>query len=324
MQSLRKRIPRWHRAAADRHFHDAEIAMSYRCTVCGELHDDLPDLGSDRPDGWWGIPAEERSRRVVLTADTCVIDDEDYYIRGVIEIPIHGQTNRFGFGAWVSQKRENFLQYVNNPNSANIGPFFGWLCTRISYYEEETLHLKSRAHFRGGGLRPSIELEPTDNPLAIDQRNGIELAKAWEIVHFFMPPTKSTVEHPGEAGSGNLDQHVQMSDPLVSAAQEDMKTDADDWPFDQPPNCAVITLWPILNGLEPIRHVTHDSDDHGWQFLGLGDAEIETSAVVSLRHIVEKDPSVRDLADLPPGWHAWRGSIAEPWIREPKPLDEDG
>ena len=131
--------------------------MSYRCTVCGELHDDLPDLGSDRPDGWWGIPAEERSRRVVLTADTCVIDDEDYYIRGVIEIPIHGQTNRFGFGAWVSQKRENFLQYVNNPNSANIGPFFGWLCTRISYYEEETLHLKSRAHFRGGGAWPLID-----------------------------------------------------------------------------------------------------------------------------------------------------------------------
>ena len=128
--------------------------MSYRCTVCGELHDDLPDLGSDRPDGWWGIPAEERSRRVELTADTCVIDDEDYYIRGVIEIPIHGQTNRFGFGAWVSQKRENFLQYVNNPNSAEIGPFFGWLCTRISFYQDETLHLKSRAHFRGGGLRP--------------------------------------------------------------------------------------------------------------------------------------------------------------------------
>ena len=25
----------------------------------------------------------------------------------------------------------------------------------------------------------------------------------------------------------------------------------------------VITLWPILNGLEPIRHVTHDSDTTG-------------------------------------------------------------
>ena len=84
--------------------------------------------------------------------------------------------------------------------------------------------------------------------------------------------------------------------------------------LDQPPNCAVITLWPILNGLEPIRHVTHDSDDHGWQFLGLGDAEIETSqAWFPLRHIVEKRPvECADLADLPPGWHAWAKAARSP------------
>ena len=65
--------------------------MSYRCTVCGELHDDLPDVGSDRPDGLVGHTSRGTLRRVELTADTCVIDDEDYYIRGVIEIPIHGR-----------------------------------------------------------------------------------------------------------------------------------------------------------------------------------------------------------------------------------------
>jgi hypothetical protein len=41
------------------------------------------------------------------------------------------------------------------------------------------------AHFRSGGLRPQIELEPTDHPFAIDQRNGITLEKAWEIAHFY-------------------------------------------------------------------------------------------------------------------------------------------
>jgi hypothetical protein len=162
--------------------------MSFRCTICGELHDDLPDVGVDKPDHWWDVPEEERSRRIKLTSDTCVIDGKDFFIRGVIEIPIHDYPERFGFGVWVSQKRENFLTYVQNPDSAEIGPFFGWLCTRIGYYSEDTLLLKTMAHFRSDGLRPMIELEPTDHPLAVDQRDGITLAKAWEIVHHYVKP----------------------------------------------------------------------------------------------------------------------------------------
>lgn len=47
--------------------------------------------------------------------------------------------------------------------------------------------LKTMAHFRTNGLRPWIEVEPTDHPLAVDQCEGIRLAKAWEIVHFCEP-----------------------------------------------------------------------------------------------------------------------------------------
>jgi hypothetical protein len=159
--------------------------MAYRCTVCGELHDDLPDIGADKPDQWWGIPAAERGRRIKLTGDTCVIDKRDYFIRGVIEIPIHDYPHCFGFGVWVSQKKENFYIYLKNFDSADIGPFFGWLCTRIAYYSVDSSGLKTRAHFREGNLRPAIELEPTDHPLAVDQRMGITLTKAWEIVHHY-------------------------------------------------------------------------------------------------------------------------------------------
>jgi hypothetical protein len=159
--------------------------MAYRCHICGELHDDLPHIGADKPDHWWDVPEEERGKRIQLTSDTCIIDGEHYFIRGVIEIPVRDVPQGFGFGVWVSQKRENFFTYLRNPDSDKIGPFFGWLCTRIAYYSEDTLLLKTRAHFRSGGLRPVIELEPTDNPLSVDQREGISLARAWEIVHFY-------------------------------------------------------------------------------------------------------------------------------------------
>jgi hypothetical protein len=160
--------------------------MSYQCSVCGETHEGLPDIGTDKPDLWWDIPEEERDKRVELTDDTCVIDGEHFFIRGVIHIPVHGQAEDFGFGVWVSQKKENFYTYLENFDSDEIGPFFGWLCTNLACYEPGTLSLKTMAHFQGGKRRPRIELEPTDHPLAIDQRDGISLERAWEIVHFYL------------------------------------------------------------------------------------------------------------------------------------------
>jgi hypothetical protein len=87
------------------------------------------------------------------------------------------------------------------------------------------------------------------------------------------------------------------------------------WPFDDPPNLAVITLKRILQGGQPIRYVTHDHDDGGWQFLDGGDIEEEDAMVVGLGTIVRFDPAVAELADLPLGWCAWRNAAGEPWQR---------
>jgi hypothetical protein len=91
-----------------------------------------------------------------------------------------------------------------------------------------------------------------------------------------------------------------------------------DWPFDQPPNCAVVSIRQIVFGGDPILHVTHDEDDHGWQFLGLQTAVSSDAAIVALSEIVDRDPTVRGIADLPPGWHAWRESVNAAWQRAQK------
>ena len=69
---------------------------------------------------------------------------------------------------------------------------------------------------------------------------------------------------------------------------------------------------------EPILRVSHDTDDHGWQFLG-SNARAEDAKIISLEEAVELDSSVLQLADLPVGWHVWRASVEEPWIRETIP-----
>jgi hypothetical protein len=91
------------------------------------------------------------------------------------------------------------------------------------------------------------------------------------------------------------------------------------WPFDQPRNCAVLVTREVVDHEEPILHVTHDADDHGWQFIGSSDGTADNGRVIALHEAIELDPSVLQLADLPPGWHAWRDSPEDPWTREPDP-----
>lgn len=127
--------------------------------------------------------------KCLLTEDLCIIDGQDFLVHGVIEIPVRDYEHEFGWGVWVSHKRENFQTYREHFNTANVGPFFGWLCTEIDYYPEFTLNLKTMAHYRGGGIRPRIVLEDCAHPLYRQQRDAISLPEAWESVHHYSSKT---------------------------------------------------------------------------------------------------------------------------------------
>lgn len=132
--------------------------MPYRCTTCGQDHGDLPHIGANEPYSWQVLTLAERADQGVWDTDVCRIGG-DFFIHRVLEIPVHDYPPGFGFGVWVSQKKENFLAYIDNPQSAGIGPFFGWLNTRLANYpSDDTLNLKTTAHFVGGGQRPRIVL----------------------------------------------------------------------------------------------------------------------------------------------------------------------
>ena len=88
-----------------------------------------------------------------------------------------------------------------------------------------------------------------------------------------------------------------------------------EWPFAQPRNCAVFSLREIVFGGTPILYVTHDENDEGWQFLTGEPVSKEDAVVVLLEEIVQLDPSILKLADLPPGWIATRQTADAAWER---------
>jgi hypothetical protein len=101
-----------------------------------------------------------------------------------------------------------------------------------------------------------------------------------------------------------------------------------DWRFDDPPNTASFTTKFVLDG-SPILRVYHDYEG-SWQFHGSPDdpATEDVGRLVSLGCMIEGDPSLAQLHDLPCGWCAERESVADPWVREknnPFPTyEEDG
>ncbi|MGV9268571.1 DUF2199 domain-containing protein [Kitasatospora sp. NPDC003701] len=120
----------------------------------------------------------------LLSSDQCVIRAQHYFVKGLIEIPVVDSDDVFSWGVWVSLSRENFARAADlwdTPGRESEKPYFGWLTTELPVYSPSTLNLKTNVCTRPVGRRPLVELEPTDHPLAVEQRTGITLARVREI-----------------------------------------------------------------------------------------------------------------------------------------------
>jgi hypothetical protein len=157
---------------------------SWICRCCGKQYNDLLlDVAFDVPGPWHALTEAEREARGMIDSDRCSID-EDFFVRGCIEIPIIDLKDVFRWGVWVSVSKPNFkliLDLWDEEIRSDQPPIFGWLCNEIRDYPT-TSGLKTLVYLRNDGIRPSIKLEPTDHPLAIEQREGITLQRVEEIV----------------------------------------------------------------------------------------------------------------------------------------------
>lgn len=134
---------------------------------------------ADAPAYWDPSSCDGKSSQ--LSQEQCIIDDEHFFIRGRLVIPVidAGAGAEFNWGVWVSLSRDTFARALSlwtTPDREKEPPYFGWLSTDLPLYQPSTLQLKTRVHTEPVGSRPLVELEPTVHPLAVEQRTGITLA----------------------------------------------------------------------------------------------------------------------------------------------------
>jgi hypothetical protein len=170
--------------------------MEFTCRTCGKRHDASEiSFGADAPVQWTLISDKEREK-CELGGEQCVIEADGkthFFVRACLEIPIKGATRAFTWGVWVSLSEKSFLEmsdHWEDPSRTSLGPYFGWLCTKIPEYPD-TVFLKTMVHQRAVGQRPVVELDETDHPLSVDQRNGIDPGRMQEIISKVLHPQGS-------------------------------------------------------------------------------------------------------------------------------------
>jgi hypothetical protein len=157
--------------------------VKFRCAVCGKQHTGVPARGFAFPIQYMDVPAAQRKRRVRLEGDTCVIDDRHFFVRGCLEIPVRGSRTPFVWGAWVRVSKTSFGRFQRAAGAADRsrgGALAGRLCSPPRPYPD-SLNLKAKVYLRDAGVRALIALEPSDHPLAIEQRQGMTVRRLSEI-----------------------------------------------------------------------------------------------------------------------------------------------
>ena len=80
---------------------------------------------------------------------------------------------------------------------------------------------------------------------------------------------------------------------------------------------AVLIERSVMARLRPIAYVYRDMDDDGFQFISDGGRTEADAMMVGLEEVYRLDPTIGQLADLPPGWRAVRGRPGEGWVVGP-------
>jgi hypothetical protein len=161
---------------------------SYVCGRCGERHHGVSFAYAFNAPAYWGntVVGEDDC---VLEEELCIIRGESFFIRARIIIPVTDADTDFEWGVWVSLSLPNFsrtLELWDTPGRESEEPYFGWLSSDIPSYEPTTLELKTHVHTQPVGQRPVVELEPTDHPLAVEQRTGITVARVQRIAELML------------------------------------------------------------------------------------------------------------------------------------------
>jgi hypothetical protein len=157
---------------------------SYICRCCGKEHVGIPfSFAADYPAPYANLSPDQRELRAVIGSDQCIIDQEKFFLRGCLEIPIQDSGEIFLWGLWALVWQKDFDEisdhWETKGREQRIGPYRARLANSISLYPE-TFNLPVTLRVKPVGERPVFVIDDEQHPLSVEQRTGISRQKAEE------------------------------------------------------------------------------------------------------------------------------------------------
>jgi hypothetical protein len=156
--------------------------MPFVCSVCGEHHDQrLLDVRLALPHVIHLLDAGARTRRAWLADDFAVLDDERFFVRGLLELPIPRLEDRFAYGSWVEVSMRDFQELMRHWHDDE--QFDAVECTVANELEpyHGTLGLHATLRATAADRLPAIELADAPHDLVDAQRHGISVGRSDEL-----------------------------------------------------------------------------------------------------------------------------------------------
>jgi hypothetical protein len=163
----------------------AEIA-GFWCSLCGQWHEGLPmDLAFVGPHPDILSSAREREEEIEQSEEWCIINQwETCMVRTILTLPVTDSAEDFRFGVWVSVSAKHLLRILESWHTGmpdDEPTYSGYLCNRLPGYPD-TLFLEVDTDARSATQRPSVSVRQTDHLLAIEQQQGITMARVQQII----------------------------------------------------------------------------------------------------------------------------------------------
>jgi hypothetical protein len=236
----------------------------------------------------------ERETRTEAKKDFCVVRDRNgedarWFVRALIPFTVIGRETPCCWGVWCEVSAQDYAKVRalwDDSDQCAHPPFDAMLANDVDGYPP-TAGLEGTVRFLDPTQIPYFAFAShVTHPMANETRAGVSPARVLEWLAPYL--------HGAAASRGGA---------------------TNEWPFDQAPNVASITTRFVLDDGLPVVLVIHYSDDHSWAFLCGTSGEAKDGRVISMKSALNRDPTLAEVADLPPGWKATREDIGEPWHR---------
>ncbi len=157
-----------------------------KCSHCGEpASSHQLERSFGLPDAVFALKGEERVRRAGGSTDLYVLDKKQFFIRGVLYLPVTDSERKFGIGFWAEVDRDVAVWYADHYEEdlaaeqkaagllANDFPAIG-----------ETLRLPVVINWGNKTSRPTFVVAGVgaQSRLYMEQQRGITMARLHELL----------------------------------------------------------------------------------------------------------------------------------------------